>query len=135
MMLAAGMLPGGKPVFNGTIKAPPHGPTVQYGEYILSFQDCRECHGADLKGGVQGQLPPVGPGLGFVKDWKLQDFITTMRTGIDPTGHEISKQMPWQPIGKIDGGVRLSHPVERSIGPGGATVIGKAAAGSAAATG
>jgi cytochrome c553 len=102
MMLAAGMLPGGKPVFNGIIKAPPHGPTVQYGEYILSFQDCRECHGADLKGGVQGQLPPVGPGLGFVKDWKLQDFISTLRTGIDPTGHQISKQMPWQPIGKMD---------------------------------
>ncbi len=102
MMLAAGMLPGGKPVSSGAIKAPPHSPTAQYGEYILSYQDCRECHGADLKGGVQGQLPPIGPGLGLVKDWKLQDFISTMRTGVDPAGHELGKQMPWRPIGKMD---------------------------------
>ncbi len=102
MMLAAGMLPGGKPVFSGAIKAPPHSPTAQYGEYILSFQDCRECHGGDLKGGVQGQLPPIGPGLGLVKDWKLEDFISTMRTGVDPAGHELGQQMPWRPIGKMD---------------------------------
>jgi hypothetical protein len=25
-----------------------------------------------------------------------------MRTGIDPDGHEISKQMPWRPIGRMD---------------------------------
>jgi mono/diheme cytochrome c family protein len=102
MMLTAGMLPGGKPIQSGAIKAPPHRPTAQYGEYILSFQDCRECHGADLKGGVQGQLAPIGPGLGLVKDWKLEDFISTMRTGIDPAGHELGERMPWRPIGKMD---------------------------------
>src|SRR5262249_22657595 len=58
MMLGAGMLPAGKPVFTGIVTAPPKGPTVQYGEYILSYQDCRECHGAHLTGGVPGQLPP-----------------------------------------------------------------------------
>jgi hypothetical protein len=25
-----------------------------------------------------------------------------MRSGIDPGGHQISKQMPWRPIGKMD---------------------------------
>jgi hypothetical protein len=25
-----------------------------------------------------------------------------MRTGTDPTGHELSEQMPWRPIGKMD---------------------------------
>jgi mono/diheme cytochrome c family protein len=102
MMLAAGMLPTGKPVLNGAIKAPSPSPTAQYGEYILSFQDCRECHGADLTGGVHGQLAPIGPGLGLVKGWKPEEFISTMRTGIDPTGHELGKQMPWRPIGKMD---------------------------------
>jgi len=37
-----------------------------------------------------------------VKDWKLQDFISTVRTGVDPAGHERGKQMPWRPIGKMD---------------------------------
>jgi hypothetical protein len=25
-----------------------------------------------------------------------------MRTGTDPGGHELSNQMPWRPIGKMD---------------------------------
>jgi mono/diheme cytochrome c family protein len=102
IMLGAGMLPGGKPVFTSVITAPPKGPTEQYGEYILSYQDCRECHGANLTGGVEGQLGPIGPDLNLVKEWKLEEFIATMRTGTDPGGHELSKQMPWRPIGKMD---------------------------------
>jgi mono/diheme cytochrome c family protein len=102
VMLGAGMLPTGKPVSAGVIAAPPKGPTVGYGEYILSYQDCRECHGANLTGGIQGQLAPTGPDLNLVKQWKLSEFISAMRSGIDPSGHQIGKEMPWQPIGKMD---------------------------------
>jgi mono/diheme cytochrome c family protein len=102
VMLGAGMLPTGKPILTGSIAAPLKAPTMQYGEYILSYQDCRECHGANLAGGVPGQLPPIGPGLSLVKEWKLSEFISTMRSGVDPTGHELGKQMPWRPIGKMD---------------------------------
>src|SRR5215813_7227858 len=70
-MLGAGLLPNGKPVITGRITAPPKGATLQFGEYILSYQDCRECHGARLTGGESGQLAPLGPGLNLVKDWKL----------------------------------------------------------------
>ena len=55
-----------------------------------------------MTGGVQGQLAPVGPGLSLVKDWTLEGFISTMRTGTDPAGHQLGKEMPWQPIGKMD---------------------------------
>jgi hypothetical protein len=51
---------------------------------------------------VQGQLGPIGPDLNLVKEWKLEDFIATMRTGTDPGGHELREQMPWRPIGKMD---------------------------------
>jgi mono/diheme cytochrome c family protein len=101
-MLGAGMLPSGKPVISGSITAPPKGPTFQFGEYILSYQDCSGCHGANLAGGVKGQLGPIGPDLKLVKQWTLNEFITTMRTGIDPNGHQLSKQMPWRPIGRMD---------------------------------
>ena len=101
-MLGAGMLPSGKPVVTGSITAPPKGPTFQFGKYILSYQDCRECHGPRLTGGVPGQIGPLGPDLNLVKNWKLAQFIATMRTGINPYGHEISKQMPWRPIGRMD---------------------------------
>jgi mono/diheme cytochrome c family protein len=100
-MLGAGMLPTGKPVSISPITAPPAGSTLLYGEYILSYQDCRACHGAKLTGGVPGQLGPIGPDLNLVKGWKLEQFIATMRTGVDPDGHELSKEMPWQPIGRM----------------------------------
>jgi mono/diheme cytochrome c family protein len=66
-LLGVGMLPEGKPVSIGSIAAPPASPTLQYGEYILSYQDCRACHGARLTGGVPGQLGPLGPDLNLVK--------------------------------------------------------------------
>ena len=37
-----------------------------------------------------------------MKEWKLEEFVATMRTGTDPDGHELSEQMPWRPIGKMD---------------------------------
>jgi mono/diheme cytochrome c family protein len=101
LMLGAGMLPTGKPISHGIVTAPPEAPTPLYGQYILSYQDCRECHGRDLTGGVPGQLGPVGPDLNLVKDWKFEEFVATMRSGVDPNGHEIGKQMPWKPIGRM----------------------------------
>ena len=101
VMLGAGMLPEGKPVSTGIVTAPPKTPTLQYGEYILSYQDCRACHGDKLTGGVPGQVGPLGPDLNLVKGWKLEEFIATMRTGVDPNGHKLSKQMPWQPVGRM----------------------------------
>jgi mono/diheme cytochrome c family protein len=101
MMLGAGMLPTGKPVSSGIVTAPPKSPALQYGEYILSSQDCRACHGDKLTGGVPGQLAPLGPDLNLVKGWKFEEFVATMRTGVDPNGHELGKQMPWQPIGRM----------------------------------
>jgi hypothetical protein len=41
------------------------------------------------------------------KQWSLAEFITTMRTGIDPNGQELSKQMPWRPLGRM---MRNSRP-------------------------
>ncbi len=101
MMLGAGMLPKGKPVSIGIVTAPPSGPTLQYGEYILTYQDCRACHGDKLTGGVPGQLGPLGPDLNLVKGWKFEEFVATMRTGVDPSGHQLSKQMPWRPVGRM----------------------------------
>ena len=101
-MLGTGLLPGGKPVSTAVITAPVKAPTAEFGAYILSYQDCRECHGRQLTGGVPGQLAPLGPDLTVVKDWTRVDFIATLRTGVDPNGHELAKQMPWRPLGRMD---------------------------------
>jgi mono/diheme cytochrome c family protein len=101
MMLGAGMLPRGWPVSTDVVTAPPKGPTLRYGEYLLSYQDCRACHGDKLTGGVPGQAAPLGPDLSVVKGWKFEEFLATMRTGVDPNGHELGRQMPWRPIGRM----------------------------------
>ncbi|HZR86579.1 MAG TPA: c-type cytochrome [Bradyrhizobium sp.] len=102
-MVGAGLIPDIKPVINGAIIAPPKAGTVAYGEYILSYHDCRQCHGANLMGGVAGQFGPIGPGLTLVKDWSRDEFIATLRTGIDPLGHHLDRnRMPWPAIGKMD---------------------------------
>jgi len=102
IMLGAGMLPEGKPPIEGAITAPPKGPTVEYGEYLLSYNDCRDCHGEDLKGGVEGQLAPIGWNLELVKKWTLEQFKTTLRTGVDPNGYELTPAMPWKNVGRMD---------------------------------
>lgn len=103
ILLGAGKLPTGHPVFTGAITAPSKAATAEYGEYILSYHDCRGCHSADLRGGAPGQLGTIGPGLAIVKDWKLKDFIATLRTGVDPNGYHLDgDKMPWRSIGKMD---------------------------------
>jgi hypothetical protein len=31
-----------------------------------------------------------------------EEFIATMRTGINPGGRELGEKMPWRPIGQMD---------------------------------
>jgi mono/diheme cytochrome c family protein len=102
VLLGAGLLPKAEPPIEGAISAPPKGSTVEYGEYLFSYNDCRDCHGMDLKGGVEGQLTPIGWNLELVKGWTEEDFITTMRTGVDPNGYTLSPNMPWKNIGRMD---------------------------------
>ncbi|CAG0927946.1 Nicotinate dehydrogenase subunit B [Thermoflexales bacterium] len=103
LMLGTGLLPAGEAPITEAISMPPKGATAEFGKYILSYQDCVACHGEDLSGGEPGQLAPLGPNLALVKKWTQEQFITTLRTGIDPDGHALNNQvMPWKNIGRMD---------------------------------
>ena len=100
-LLGSGQLSTGKPVFNGVITAPPAGVSAAYGKYLVSYQDCDECHGRDLTGGDAGQEPPAGPDLNWVKSWNGEEFIRALRTGTDPGGHPMGARMPWCAVGRM----------------------------------
>jgi mono/diheme cytochrome c family protein len=95
----AGLIPRPAPV--GAITAPPKGATAEYGAYITRWAECGACHGEDLSGG-SGGLFPVGPNLRVVQGWTIDQFKTTLQTGVDPTGHSLSDEMPWKDFRKMD---------------------------------
>lgn len=87
--------PGAAPRPDGS-QAPPNMSALEHGDYLITLAGCRECHGENLQGGTS-QFVPVGPNLPvLVGEWTADQFIETMRTGVDPYGREIDAgTMPW----------------------------------------
>lgn len=102
------------------LKAPPKGPTAEYGKYLATgIYDCIICHtmgfagpGQKLKdpnlfaGGFEFDLAPYG-GEGFMYSanitphetqglgkWTLEQFKTALTQGVTPDGHILRKPMP-----------------------------------------
>jgi mono/diheme cytochrome c family protein len=83
------------------VTAPDRAPTPAYGEYLTHIGDCRACHGGLLDGQNRATGAPAGPNLRVVKGWTEDQFIMTLRAGIDPTGHALDpKVMPWPQFGR-----------------------------------
>lgn len=85
--------------------APPVGITLEYGEYLVNANGCRPCHGQALSG-AQPSEPgaPLAPNLtpgGELIGWSEADFINTLRTGVTPSGRQLSDSMPWKGLGKM----------------------------------
>jgi len=103
VMLGAGLIKFQPPV---TVETVPKGATADYGKYIVSWRGCRACHGPELGGGTgtdNGIEVPVGPNLRVVQGWTVEQFVATLRTGVDPSGHTLDNtKMPWETIGLLD---------------------------------
>lgn len=83
------------------VTAPERGASAAYGEYLVNTNDCRICHGQELNGAkspdptktwISPNLTPGGE-LGF---WTEEQFITAIRTGVKPSGHQLTDEMPWK---------------------------------------
>jgi mono/diheme cytochrome c family protein len=89
------------------VTAPAADVSVAYGEYLVNTNDCRSCHGPKLNGGpfpdptIKKISPNLTPG-GELASWSETDFITTLRTGKTPSGHELDPNfMPWKEFGNF----------------------------------
>jgi len=97
-IIASGMFPTSvQPPITGPVTGPPRGPTAEYGNYVVALAACRDCHGPGLTGGTGG-FTPSGPNLtAIVPGWTDAQFIATLRTGTEPSGHRLDpEQMPWE---------------------------------------
>jgi len=84
---------------------PQPGVTLEYGKYLAL--GCTACHGPNMNGGtfrdLNGELVTalnLTPG-GELQGWSEADFITALRTGKTPSGHNLSEAMPWQYVGQM----------------------------------
>ncbi|MDA0875417.1 MAG: c-type cytochrome [Bacteroidetes bacterium] len=91
MSTAPGMMPDRE-----RVTGVERGVTADWGHYRASVV-CMVCHGGNLQG---GQPPdpdsPLAPDLRVVAGWGQDAFLEFFRTGVNPSGREINKEvMPW----------------------------------------
>jgi len=109
ILLGAGMLPPfpAELVSHDVhVTAPERSVSVEYGKYLMDTNDCRDCHGEELAGAEYPDptiyliTPNLTPG-GEVGFWSEEQFISTIRTGIHPSGRELKEIMPWKIYRKL----------------------------------
>ena len=100
MLVGAGQFPLSNQPPAQNVTAPPRGPTAEYGAHLTDISGCRTCHGPALDSQNIPQGPPRGTNLLVVKSWTEEQFLRTMREGIDPYGRQLSEQMPWRQYGR-----------------------------------
>ena len=102
-LLGAGPLTEGQSARNIDHEAPypesvAEGPTAEYVAYLARIAQCTACHGPELAGGQVARSAPIGPNLtpgGELADWSEAEFMTLIRTGMEPSGRQIDPYMPW----------------------------------------
>lgn len=79
------------------------GVTPEYGSYLVTLGNCRSCHGPELRGTASRLGPPPAPNLvDSTRDWSVDDFRKTIRSGRTPAGRTLDPQkMPWPRIANL----------------------------------
>jgi cytochrome c553 len=85
-----------QPPLTQPVNAPQAG-TPAHGKYLVDISGCRDCHGENLTGS-SGGFGPAGPSIAtLVPQWSEGEFLNTIRTGVDPAGHQLNPDnMPWK---------------------------------------
>lgn len=99
-ILAIGMFPKSiAPVVDTPIQIPDKD-SLEYGRYLVVLASCRDGHGVKLDGTKPMNMPPgmaAAPdisGNSYLAAWTEEDFIQAIRSGLPPTGRQLSDEMP-----------------------------------------
>jgi len=83
------------------------GATKEYGQYLVRIGGCVDCHGPNLSGGPITGAPPSAPPAsnitpgGEISAWSEDDFIKTIRTGVNPAGKQLDPFMPYKYLARL----------------------------------
>lgn len=81
---------------------PPPVKMAEYGRYLARIGGCMGCHGEHLSGGHIAGGPDDPPASNLTPttlgSWTDVDFMRTLTTGRDPSGHRLHDFMPWRTI-------------------------------------
>lgn len=121
-----------------TVTAPPRGATAEYGGYLANHVGlCAECHTprtgirsiadksrlfagdahppANFAQNPANITPDVATGIG---SWSEDQFVATIRTGVDPKGIRLNPFMPWRQIARMsDDDLRAIYRYLRTVPP------------------
>lgn len=125
-----------QPIDDPRPRAPAPGPTAQYGRYLANHVAlCADCH--TPRGGLQNDTdrdhlfegdddsafpanpanltPDTATGIG---KWSEEDFLRTLRTGVNPAGDSLHAFMPWRQVGRMtDDDLRAIYRYLRTLRP------------------
>ena len=92
-----------QPPITRPIIAPAEGDSAEHGKYLVSILGCRRCHGEKLTGGEGGGPgSPPAPNLRVIlTKWSVEDFVRTLRTGVDPYNRTLAEGMPSKGISAV----------------------------------
>lgn len=123
LFVGSGMFPtSAQTPITGPIVAPQRAVSAEYGGYLVNgIGGCRDCHGQDLGGHVNSGPTdaPTAPNLrGTAGAWSTEDFVKTIRTGINPQGHQLSPDMPVKDVSAAfeDDELAAIHAYIKSLG-------------------
>lgn len=93
-----------QPPLTGPVPTPQPDSSAAYGRYLARMLGCRNCHGADLRGGREGQFEPLGPDLvTLASAHPVEVFDRAVRGGISSRGLPLDpRMMPWRPYSNLD---------------------------------
>lgn len=101
IFLGVGLFPTAAQTPVGAVTAPSAGPTAAYGNYLVSFSACADCHGVKLDGVPTSSFASPAPALKpFAAGLSEAQFFAIFRSGLRADGSPVSEGMPWKGLGK-----------------------------------